>query len=196
MAGANSVGDVSIDDVFFTPGACKESAAIGESCTFTDFAQCGFQQNSNESTLAWITYSGASLNTRVAPIPYDHTTGTSAGSYVGINLDGQVENINGRLYSPFYPAKMNQSYCLEFYYVLIGSNNSFNVLSASSTGTRRFIFTRNYDHGVQWNKGEATISPVNQFQVVFELITGYLRLGKETSEMNSINFIHRPSFFH
>ena len=192
VAGANSVGDIAIDDVFFTAGACKECAAVGESCTFTDYAQCGFQQNPAESTLVWTTYSGSSLNTRVAPIPYDHTTGTSAGAYVGINLENQIELINGRLYSPMYPPKMNSSYCLEFYYVMIGSNNSFNVLTATNTGTRRFIFSRNYDHGAQWFKGETTITPVNPFQIVLEVISGYFRQGKKTI---SIQFIDRTLVF-
>jgi hypothetical protein len=76
-----------------------------------------------------------------------------------------------------YASTMNQSYCLEFYYVLTGSNLTFNVYTESSTGTKRSIFTRNYDHGLIWTKGEATVTSVNQFQVVFETITGYLRQG-------------------
>jgi hypothetical protein len=177
MAGSNAIGDVSIDDVLFTPGACKESAAIGESCTFTDFSQCGFTQNSTISTLTWQTYSGGDNQLRTLPIPFDHTTGTSSGSYVYIDLEGQGENLNGRLYSPMYASTINQSYCIEFYYVLVGSNSTFNVFTETGTGTQRTIFTRNYDHGVIWNKGEATVTTVNQFRVVFEIITGYLRQG-------------------
>jgi len=177
IAGANSIGDVSIDDIRFTPGACKESAAIGESCTFNDYSLCGFTQNSTLSTLQWQTYSGGNNQLRTTLITFDHTTGTNRGSYIYIDLESKGENLNGRLYSPMYASTMNQSYCLEFYYVLTGSNLTFNVYTESSTGTKRSIFTRNYDHGLTWTKGEATVTSVNQFQVVFETITGYLRQG-------------------
>ena len=47
------MGNISIDDVIFTPGTCKENASIGESCTFIDYSQCGFTQNNTVSTLQW-----------------------------------------------------------------------------------------------------------------------------------------------
>jgi hypothetical protein len=172
------MGDVSLDDVIFTTGACKESAAVGESCTFTDYSQCGFTQNSTLSTLLWQTYSGGDDQLRTIPIPNDHTTGTNRGSYVYIDLEGQGENLNGRLYSPMYSSTVNQSYCIEFYYVLAGSNTTLNVLTESSTGVQRPIFTRNYDHGVTWNKGEATVTTVIDFRVIFETVSGYLRQGE------------------
>jgi hypothetical protein len=172
------MGDASIDDVIFTPGTCKESSSIGESCTFIDYSQCGFTQNSSVSTLKWTTYSGGSNQLRAIPISHDHTTGTSLGSYIYIDLANEGENLNGRLYSPMYPSTLNQSYCMEFYYVLVGSNNTFNVYTRSNSGTERPIFSRNYDHGVVWSKGETTITTNNQFQIVFEIITGYSRQGK------------------
>ena len=76
-----------------------------------------------------------------------------------------------------YPPTANQSYCVEFYYVLVGSNNTLNLLVESNTGSQRIIFTRNYDHGFVWSKGEATITAVNEFQLVFQVINGYLRQG-------------------
>ncbi|CAF4466629.1 unnamed protein product, partial [Rotaria magnacalcarata] len=175
--GPNSIGDVSIDDVIFTPGACKESAAIGGSCTFADFAQCGFTQNTTASSLQWKTYTGSDTQVRTTPIPFDHTTGTNRGSYAYIDLEDQGENLNGRLYSPMYTSTKNQSYCLEFYYVLAGSNNTFNILSETTGSTSRTLFTRNYDHGFIWNKGEVTLSTLNNARIVFEIITGYLRQG-------------------
>jgi hypothetical protein len=177
IAGTNSMGDVSIDDVIFTPGACKESASIGESCTFIDYSQCGFTQNSTVSTLQWQTHSGGNNQLRTAAISYDHTTGTTLGSYIYIDLEKQGENLNGRLYSPMYPSTMNQSYCVEFYYVLVGSSNTLNVYTESNTGTKRIAFTRNYDHGLIWNKGEATVTTVNSFHITFEILTGYSRQG-------------------
>ena len=192
-AGANALGDISIDDVIFTSGPCVESAAIGASCTFTDFAQCGFTQNSTESTLVWITSPAGLQQTRTPLIPYDHTTGTSTGAYVFIDLENQGEKLNGRLLSPIYPIAINQSYCVEFYYVLVGSNNSFNVFTESASGTRRTVFTRNYDHGYVWNKGEATVSSISPFRIGFEIVTGYLRqgtvhhLGKKSSDSMSFS---------
>ena len=154
-----------------------ESAAIGESCTFTDVTQCGFTQNATESTLTWDTYPAGRQQLRTPLIPYDHTTGTSLGAYLFIDLENQGENLNGRLFSPVYQTAINQSYCVEFYYVLVGSNNSFNVFTQSNSSARRTIFTRNYDHGYAWNKGEATVSSANPFRIGFEIITGYLRQG-------------------
>lgn len=171
------MGDVSIDDVFFTSGACKESAAIGDLCSFTDMTQCGFTQNTSVSSLTWKTYSGGSNQLQTIPISYDHTTGTSSGSYVYVDLENQGEKLNGRLYSQLYSLAKNDSYCLEFYYVLLGSNNTFTVYAESSIGNRRPLFTRNYDHGLIWNKGEVTITAVNQFQISFEIYTGYYRKG-------------------
>ena len=178
----NSIGDASIDDIFFTPGPCQESAALGQSCTFIDFTQCGFTQNTTISSLTWKTYSGGNQLLRSAPVPYDHTTGTSRGSYVYIDLDNQGENLNGRLYSPPYSLTMNQSYCVEFYYILLGGNNTFNVYTESATGTRRTIFTRNYDHGLLWNKGGTTITGSDQSRIFFEIVTGYLRQGNESKD--------------
>ena len=77
IAGANSMSAASIDDVFITSGACKEGSAIGESCTFTDYSQCGFTQNTTGSTLLWQTYSGGNNQLTTIPIPTDHTTGTA-----------------------------------------------------------------------------------------------------------------------
>jgi hypothetical protein len=112
-------------------------------------------------------------------IPYDHTTGTNLGSYAYIDLENQGENLNGRLYSPNYPTMLNQSYCVEFYYVLVGSNNTFNVYTESTmTGSRRVIFTRNYDHGLIWSKGESTVTASSSFRIIFEIVTGYIRQGK------------------
>ncbi|CAF4697505.1 unnamed protein product, partial [Rotaria magnacalcarata] len=79
-----------------------ESAAIGGSCTFADFAQCGFTQNTTASSLQWKTYTGSDTQVRTTPIPFDHTTGTNRGSYAYIDLEDQGENLNGRLYSPMY----------------------------------------------------------------------------------------------
>ncbi|CAF0847412.1 unnamed protein product, partial [Rotaria sordida] len=177
IAAANSFGDVSIDDVIFTPGSCKESASIGESCTFIDFSQCGFTQNTTESSLQWQTYFGGDAHLRTAIIPFDHTTGTNRGSYLYIDLENKGENLNGRLYSPMYPSTKNQSYCMEFYYVLVGSNNTFNIYTQSNTSEKRIVFTRNYDHGYIWNKGEVTVATMNDIRIVFEIITGYSRQG-------------------
>ncbi|UJR31098.1 hypothetical protein I4U23_018606, partial [Adineta vaga] len=177
LAGTNAIGGVSIDDVIFTSGICRESAAIGESCTFTDVSQCGFTQNTTSSTLQWKTYSGGDEVLRTTPIPYDHTTGTNRGSYVYIDLENQGENLNGRLYSPMYASTMNATYCVEFYYVLVGSNTSFNVYTESNIGTKRTIFTRSYDHGLAWIKGEASVTSPSEFRIVFETITGFFRQG-------------------
>jgi len=177
IVGSDSMGDISIDDVYFTSGSCKDSGAIGDSCSFTDMTQCGFTQNATASSLTWRTYSGGSNQLQTTPISYDHTTGTSSGSYVYVDLENQGEKLNGRLYSQLYSAVKNDSYCLEFYYVLLGSNNTFTVYSESSTGSNRPIFTRNYDHGLIWNKGEATISALSSFRINFEIYTGYYRKG-------------------
>lgn len=171
------MGAASIDDVFFTSGACKEGSAIGEACTFTDYSQCGFTQNSSASSLLWQTHSGGDNQLNTIPIPTDHTTGTRAGSYIYIDLEGQNENLQGRLYSPMYPSTINQSYCVEFYYALLGSNNTFDVYTENSDGTKRIIFTRSNDHGLVWNKGEITVTTFQQFQVVFEITTGRTRQG-------------------
>lgn len=171
------MGDVSIDDVFFTAGACKESSAIGESCTFTDYSQCGFTQNSTISSLQWKTHSPSLHQLNAIPNIYDHTTGTTGGSYIYIDLENQGENLNGRLYSTYYPVTGNESYCLEFYYVLSGSNNTFNVYTESDAGTERTIFSRNYDHGLLWNKGEATLTTTSQFRIIFEILSGHFRQG-------------------
>lgn len=129
------------------------------------------------STLQWTTYSGGNTELRTTPIPFDHTTGTSRGAYAYIDLENQGENLNGRLYTPIYPPTKNQSYCIEFYYVLAGSNNTFNVFTETTTGSRRVLFTRNYDHGFTWNKGEITLATQNDTRVAFEIVTGYLRQG-------------------
>ncbi|CAF4185562.1 unnamed protein product, partial [Rotaria sp. Silwood2] len=177
MAGTNSLGDISIDDVIFTPGSCKETASIGGTCTFIDFSQCGFTQNTTVSSLQWQTYYGGESHLRTTAISFDHTTGTNRGSYLYIDLENQGENLNGRLYSPMYPSSKNQSYCIEFYYVLVGSNNTFNLYTESNAGTKRPIFTRNYDHGYVWNKGEVTMTTINDVRLVFEILSGYTRQG-------------------
>ncbi|CAF4336522.1 unnamed protein product, partial [Adineta steineri] len=177
IADANAIGDVSIDDVKFSPGACKESAAIGESCTFTDYTQCGFTQNTTGSSLQWQTFGGGDSQLRTTAIPFDHTTGTNRGSYIYIDFENRGENLRGHLYSPVYESTKNQSYCVEFYYVLTGTNITLNVSTESSTGTQRNIFTRNYDHGLTWIKGEATITITSQFRIIFEAISGNFRQG-------------------
>ena len=154
---------------------------IGESCTFIDYAQCGFTQNTTASSLQWQTYFGGSSQVRTAPIPTDHTTGTNLGSYAYVDLENKGENLNARLYSPNYILQANQSYCVEFYYVLIGSNNTFSAYTESNSGARRVIFTRSYDHGPKWNKGEATVTSTSQFRIVFEALTGYIRQGRKSS---------------
>ena len=84
---------------------------------------------------------------------------------------------------------MNQSYCIEFYNVLVGSNISLNVCTENSTGTKRPIFARNYDHGVMCSKGEAAVTTVNQFQLIFEVTSGYFRQGKSDIRLLKRNIL-------
>lgn len=69
----------------------------------------------------------------------------------------------------------------------MGSDHKFTVYTQSSTDPKRPIFTRNYDHGAIWSKGEVTIATIADVQIIFELVTGLARQGSIES-MFSIEY--------
>ncbi|CAF3694948.1 unnamed protein product, partial [Didymodactylos carnosus] len=176
VTGTSASGDVSLDDIYFVSGACKESADIGESCTFVDLAACGFTQNDTSASLLWTTFTGN--DTSKAPILSDHTTGTNRGSYIYVDFANKVEHLHALLLSPNYQPSTNQSRCLEFYFAITDSDsNTLNVYQESSTGSRRVLFTRSNDHGQIWNKAEVRIAAANEFRITFEALSGTTRKG-------------------
>ncbi|NXK54334.1 AEGP protein, partial [Chauna torquata] len=155
------VGDMALDDLALTAGACGAEL----SCSF-EAGACGLASSKQP---AWLRQSNGTGTT--AGPPTDHTTGTAAGHYMVVSTSkgslpaGHMATLTSALYQPSASAQ-----CLAFWYQLsTGAPGSLSVL-VEETGVRRKLFSVSTMERDAWHRGHVTVQADGDWKVIFEAV--------------------------
>ena len=112
IVGTSHAGDIAIDDVVVLDGACIEPG-------FSDF-ETGLSTWTNlpNDNFDWVRGTGDTPSQLTGPA-FDHTLGTSQGSYMFIEATSRVQGDVARLGSKVYPGD-SRSHCMNFWYHMKG----------------------------------------------------------------------------
>ncbi|NXR31189.1 AEGP protein, partial [Zosterops hypoxanthus] len=153
------LGDVGLDDIMQTAGACGAEL----SCSF-EAEGCGLAAGTKDT---WQRQSN-STGTTAGP-GADHTTGTSTGHYMVVDT-GRASLPAGHtaaLTSQPYQLSVSAQ-CLTFWYQLsAGTPGSLSVFVEQSK-ERRKVLSISTMEGSSWHRSQVTIQPEGDWQVVFE----------------------------
>ncbi|XP_078334103.1 MAM and LDL-receptor class A domain-containing protein 1-like [Crassostrea virginica] len=194
IVGGSIYGDIAIDDLSFSNGACglSPSNAYPSTATTTTVAStttrvvtatstvgtfnCNFESNlcgwnqDKRDTFDWTRHKGATVSASTGP-PSDHTTGNGYYVYIEASAPRQP-NDTAQLISPPVSASSNPR-CLTFWYFMYGAHvNSLNIYIPVGANLGSPIWTRKGTQGNQWNQAQVTITKNKQFNVIFSGVRG------------------------
>uniref|UniRef100_A0A669Q3Y4 MAM domain containing 4 n=1 Tax=Phasianus colchicus TaxID=9054 RepID=A0A669Q3Y4_PHACC len=153
------VGDVALDDVALTAGACGAEL----SCSF-EAGACGLAGSGQ-----WWWQSGGTGIT-IGPVA-DHTTGTTTGHYMVVNTSkhslpmGHVATLSSALYQRSAPAQ-----CLAFWYHISLSRAGTLRVLVEENGEQRKLFSISAMEGDTWHRGHVTVWADTDWKAVFEAV--------------------------
>ncbi|XP_033095896.1 MAM and LDL-receptor class A domain-containing protein 1-like [Anneissia japonica] len=164
----SSTGGIALDDVRITFGACSRDAQT--KCDFEDPYICYFEQDEYDD-FDWKRTSGSTPTSGTGP-KYDHTYGTSQGSYMYIETSyPRYNNKTARLRTSSYPA--TNGTCVMWFYHMYGATlNVYLVNTDGTVGAPAWANTN--DQGNVWRLGKLSVETKSAFQIVFE---GIVRSG-------------------
>ncbi|XP_070557625.1 MAM and LDL-receptor class A domain-containing protein 1-like isoform X2 [Ptychodera flava] len=167
VRGTGNAGFLGIDDIRLLEKKCSSLA----SCTFED-GLCTWENTYRWDVLDWVQKQGGTSTSKTGP-SFDHTTGTSNGTYIYIEASNSLRNSTGALYSEILPRQNNDS-CLEFWYHMfggaIGELQIDHVTQTNLAVTR--LWTVRGNQGNEWNYGRVGIKRNKDCQIVFIAIRG------------------------
>ncbi|KAK7478852.1 hypothetical protein BaRGS_00029951, partial [Batillaria attramentaria] len=138
-------GDVAIDDVLVTPGACPVIADV--TCNFDSADICGYTDGSGDST--WVRQSGSTPSSNTGPSS-DHTGG--GGFYMHTENSGNSIGDRSELLSPSH-SLTSPTGCLSFWYYMYGSTvgtlNVYYVPNGDVT-SKKLLWSQSGDQGQNW----------------------------------------------
>eukprot|EP00057_Strongylocentrotus_purpuratus_P018004 XP_011672478.1 PREDICTED: MAM and LDL-receptor class A domain-containing protein 1-like [Strongylocentrotus purpuratus] len=161
--GLGNAGDIAIDDVIVTDGACS----LQRTCDF-EVGFCSWTQDSMDD-FDWTIGNNGSMLEGTGP-PSDHTMGTDLGMFAYVNTAkpprayGEV----AQLYSPVYPAAVSE--CLTFWFHLYGGAigelevHIYDTVSKASTS----IWKETSHSEMEWHYGRASLAPAHPYQLVIK----------------------------
>ncbi|XP_057713068.1 MAM and LDL-receptor class A domain-containing protein 1 [Corythoichthys intestinalis] len=155
-------GDIAIDDISFTLGACP----ISDVCDFEE-GNCNWQQQSDDDT-DWIRHSGAIPNPNTGP-DSDHTTNTPVGHYYYLPSSNQdIAGQNAAMLSTAYPP--GKVACMQMWYHMYGKGvGTLNIYQQSEDGVRALIFSQTGDQRNLWRFAQAALHPsVQPYKLMVE----------------------------
>ncbi|XP_013393211.1 MAM and LDL-receptor class A domain-containing protein 1 [Lingula anatina] len=166
IRGSNYRGDIAIDDISMTKGACANPGACDFEtglCTWTN-VQAGDQFD-------WTQGNGGTSSSGTGPT-IDHTLGTAAGKYMYIEASNpRVRGDTALLISQSFPPASGPR-CVTFWVHMYGANiGTLNVkLRQGSSNT--IIWTMNSNNGDKWISAQAPFTSSQVHSIVFEGIRG------------------------
>ncbi|XP_033123978.1 MAM and LDL-receptor class A domain-containing protein 1-like [Anneissia japonica] len=169
IVGSSHTGDIALDDVRITDGACLTDAQ--SNCDFEDPYICYFDQDELDD-FDWIRTSGSTPTSGTGPT-YDHTYGTLQGSYMYIETSyPRYNGETARLWTSSYPA--TNGTCVKWFYHMYGATvNTLNVYIVNTEGTVGApAWANRNDRGNIWRLGKLSVETKSAFQIVFEGIVG------------------------
>eukprot|EP00795_Rhopilema_esculentum_P012712 gene12712-3431_t len=172
-------GDIAVDDVKLTAGACPSPG----SCTFENGNLCTYS-NANSDNFDWITRKGRTGSSGTGPA-VDHTTGTSNGTYLYIEASSPRQpGHKARLVSEQFNNLATTTRCLTFWYHMYGADiGKLNVIYKVPTGANTETLIWNLTGQQQtseteaWRYASVPVASNTDHTIVFEGIVGSSYMG-------------------
>ncbi|XP_070566390.1 MAM and LDL-receptor class A domain-containing protein 1-like [Ptychodera flava] len=167
IVGGSYSGDIAIDDVQITDGACQTTG----DCDFEGGSLCSSWSQATDDDFDWTWTTGSTPSTSTGP-GVDHTTGTDQGGYIFIESSNpRVENDTARIESSTLSNTANL--CLQFWYHMYGPDvGTLNVYIQENSIRGNAVWTRKGTHGDVWHYGYYNLPILNSFQIIFEGVRG------------------------
>ncbi|XP_033121051.1 MAM and LDL-receptor class A domain-containing protein 1-like [Anneissia japonica] len=175
IAGENFTGEIGLDDVMITDGACvSDQTASNVSsfilCDFEDTSICNFVQLKSDD-FDWTRAFEPTPGTRS---PYNDTSEIrSAGYYMYIETSKPRNHTNAaRLRTPSYST--TNGLCIEWFYRMYGDTaNTLNVYVVDSTNdVSTFDWTETSNEEHDWIFEQISVATSGTYHTVFEGIAG------------------------
>nr|XP_014344169.1 PREDICTED: MAM and LDL-receptor class A domain-containing protein 1-like [Latimeria chalumnae] len=151
-----TAGDIAIDDIAFTHGACP----VQDVCDFEE-NDCNWIQ-SEDDDYDWARSFGETPTSDTGP-SFDHTTNTATGYYLYLETSSPHLPGNKAIIStPAYPAGGDR--CLQFWYHMYGAGiGRLNVYKHDTiANTSSLLFHQYGDQGVLWRFAQASLTQVDK----------------------------------
>ncbi|XP_047354869.1 MAM and LDL-receptor class A domain-containing protein 1-like [Vespa velutina] len=187
--GNTGMGDIAIDDITFTYGACpvypQVAATISRDCTF-EVDECDWINTRDPDRVEWERVSNQVLSSRNQRKPYSNgNTGTRHNEYfltLGKSRSGSFGGGIAQLVSREMSGSDNPL-CITFWYIMFESfidstGPSLGVLriyiqpNDESSAEPRPIWQLYNDQGPTWNYAQTNINERKNFNIYFEGIWG------------------------
>ena len=153
-----------IDDVFFTPGTCKDSSDVNQLCTFENDT-CGYIID-KVSEFQWQLFIPTDQNLPGIP---DHSSGSTGTGYLyalsTFYNTNDTATITSQVYNPL------EDRCLEFYFYLLGQE-ALRLDVVLMSDKSNLLWSRANQHIDYWWKGEVKINSLTNYSIRFEAIIG------------------------
>ncbi|CAH3118157.1 unnamed protein product [Pocillopora meandrina] len=171
ITGTSYTGDIAIDDVEITDGACP----LPGDCDF-EKGMCTWVNSPNvlEDEFDWTRGSGGTPSQFTGP-KIDHTTGSAKGNYLFIETSlPRRRGDRARLESEVFPATPSNGRCMQFWYHMNGSHiGTLNVYMRVYGQSETKLWSLSGDQGTAWKAARLQIlSGGRHYQIIFEGIRG------------------------
>ncbi|XP_066300039.1 MAM and LDL-receptor class A domain-containing protein 2-like [Branchiostoma lanceolatum] len=165
ISGTGQQGDIAIDDVSITDGACSPPGW----CDF-EIDQCTWSNEPTDDDFDWLRNSGRTITWASGPAT-DHTLGTSAGYYMYTEANGLSPGDKAWLVSQRFSSDSAQ--CLYFWYNMRGADmGTLNIYVRTTGGQPTLVSSLVGDQGSDWKESQVTVSASSAYQILLEGIIG------------------------
>ncbi|XP_014680989.1 PREDICTED: MAM and LDL-receptor class A domain-containing protein 1-like [Priapulus caudatus] len=191
VVGSGYMGDIALDDVYFYDGVCHGQATP----TTTDYSpttvtfpasqyDCDFEGNTKCSwtddptgDFTFALQQGNTVSVSTGPST-DHTTGTSSGWYIYIEVTGVAIGFKARLLSDLVNIN-TAGKCVKFWYHMYGADVATLSLYARQDPDvlGDAIWYKDGNQGDAWMYGQVHLSDLGSRRIVFEAMAGANFLG-------------------
>ncbi|XP_077864143.1 MAM and LDL-receptor class A domain-containing protein 1-like [Saccoglossus kowalevskii] len=166
IKGDDTKGDIAIDDLHLSAGACPETGH----CNF-EKNMCGWQNvPNNQDDFDWMWNSGSRPSAYTGPIT-DYTTGTAYGWYMFVETAHSSQfGTKAEFISEHFKLGRADS-CLMFAYSMYGKGAGdlyVYYIESNNPNNRELIFSAYGNQGVGWKRAQIDIHSTVEFQIVFE----------------------------
>ncbi|XP_067654505.1 MAM and LDL-receptor class A domain-containing protein 2-like [Haliotis asinina] len=165
VRGVSYLGDIAIDDVSITSGACASPA----SCTF-EKGYCSWTNLQGQDDFDWTLNSGSTSSLYTGPSS-DHTLATSAGKYAFIESSApRRSGDKAWLSSTTFAASTKR--CISFWYHMSGSQIGTLNVYVIVGNVNTTVWSLSGSQGDKWLNGQAPIASTTSYKVYFEGVCG------------------------
>ncbi|XP_067654243.1 MAM and LDL-receptor class A domain-containing protein 1-like [Haliotis asinina] len=166
--GKSIEGDIALDDIEVTHGACPMTA-LDLNCDFESDLCLWKQAKDDEKDL--MLNSGPTSSTQTGP-PADHTLKDASGHYFYLEASIGRTGDTARIVSPLLTNK--GAMCLSLWYHMWGSGiGSLNIYVQKAGEAKKLIWTHSGSQGNEWKLATFTVpASAEQYYIVIEMVKG------------------------